>query len=239
MRKGEAEDRMDDLAVRIAAARLSGAELTDAPRLGLAEGYAAQDDVVARLGEAAGWKAGATNEAGQRFLGVDGPIFGRVLSAGLRPSGERAGLPGERTGEAEPEILLRLGRNGAPAAAYLGLEVNRPSRADAFELGVGFIVADNAAHAALVIGPAIPLAALEAPETIAVTLLLNGETVGNGTAAAVLGNPLRAFKALARARPLAAGDWIATGAITRSCPFGPGDEVVADFGALGQVLVRW
>ena len=230
---------MNSLADRIVAARLAGTELGDAPRLSLDEGYAVQDAVAAGLGALAGWKIGATNAGGQRFLGVTGPIFGRVPQSGLRQSGERVALGGERPAEAEPEILFRLGADGTVAATHLGIEINRPSRADVFELGVGFIVADNAAHAALVIGPAIPLAALDMQETVTVSLIRDGETVSTGDAAAVLGHPLRALEALSREHPLREGDWIATGAMARACPFAPGDTVVADFGALGRVVAHW
>jgi 2-keto-4-pentenoate hydratase len=231
---------MDRLAEQIAAARLSGSELEEPiGPLDLAEGYAIQAQVAERLGRQVGWKAGATNATGQRFLGVDGPIFGRVLAGGLRQSGDRGGLPGARSGEAEPEIALRLDDSGKAAAAYLAIEVNRPSRSDAFALGAGFIVADNAAHCALVIGPEIPLEALDEPEAITVTFGLRSRPAETGNAAAVLGNPLRALEALAAARPLSAGDWIASGAITRSCPFSPDDEIVADFGRWGSVSVRW
>lgn len=230
---------MTDLAALIADARRTGAELAEPARPTLDEGYQVQAAVVARLGAPAGWKIGATNAAGQRFLGVDGPIFGRVLASGVIRSGEAANLPGDRAAEAEPEILFRLGPGGAIAAAHLGIELNRPSRADAFELGAGFIVADNAAHAGLVIGPELPLAALADAAALRIALSRNGETMAEGDASAVLGHPANALAALAAARPLAEGDWIATGAMTRACPFGLGDAVVADFGAFGRVEVRW
>lgn len=235
----------DELARLIVEARRSGAALADAPpALTLERGYAVQALVAATLGEIAGWKVGATNAGGQRFLRVAEPICGRVLAAGVIASGATAALPGDRDAEAEPEILFRLARapDGDPVAAigavHLGLEVNRPSRDDALALGAGFIVADNAAHAALVVGPGIPLAALDRPEAVRVRLLLNGEPQHDGDASAVLGHPLKSLRWLAANRPLRAGDWIATGAITRACRLAIGDEVSADFGALGRVSVR-
>lgn len=230
---------MDDLAARIAAARRTGAELADPPPLTLADGYRLQAEVVARLGATAGWKIGATNAAGQAFLGVDGPIFGRVLAAGLHEPGERARLAGSRPAEAEPEVLLRIGPGGVIGAVHLGLELNRPSRTDAFERGVGFIVADNAAHAGLVIGPALSRAVLDDPAALRVTLRRNGAAAGEGDAGAVMGSPIHALAALAAARPLAPGDWIATGAMARACPFAPGDVVEADFGVFGTVGIGW
>lgn len=234
---------MEELAERIAAARLSGGELADAPALPLAGGYAVQDLVAARLGDAAGWKVGATSVGAQRFLRIAEPIRGRVLAAGVVRSGERVGLPGERVAEAEPEILFRMERDpgsdfgpgSALGSVHLGLEVNRPSRTDALELGAGFIVADNAAHAALVVGPEIPWSALDRPEELRVALRRDGAVVAEGDAAAVLGHPLEALRWLSRTVPLRAGDWVATGAMARACPFLPGDRVVADFGPLGAV----
>lgn len=233
----------DELAARIVAARRTGTELADAPRLTLGQGYAVQARVAAGLGRAAGWKVGATSTGAQRFLGVTAPICGRVLADGVTRSGERVSPPGDRAAEAEPEILLRLSDEpgedpaSAVAAVHLGLEINRPSRADALELGAGFIVADNAAHAGLVVGPAIPLDALARPDAIRVRLFRDGELAAEGDAAAVLGDPLEALRWLARARPLRAGDWVATGAITRSCPLAIGDRIEADFGRWGRVEV--
>lgn len=230
---------MDDLAARIAAARRTGAELAAPARLDLGEGYRVQAEVAAALGPAAGWKIGATSAGAQAFLGVDGPIFGRVIAAGLHEAGEKARLPGARSAEAEPEVLLRIGPGGVIGAVHLGLEINRPSRADAFDLGAGFIVADNAAHAGLVIGPALSRAVLDDPAALRVALIRNGAPASEGDAAAVMGSPVHALAALAAARPLAPGDWIATGAMARACPFAPGDTVEADFGAYGRVVLRW
>lgn len=235
---------MSELAKRFAEARLAGATVEGVDQLTLKQGYAIADTTARLLGTSAGWKIGATNAGGQKFLGVGEPICGRIFD-GIVMSGETLTLPGLRDAEAEPEVLFKLASGSEPggemptiAAAYLGIEINRPSHDDAFGQGVGFIVADNAAHAALVVGPEIDLALLHLPDTIGVKLIRNGSEAASGDASAVLGNPLAALHWLASRRVVKAGDWIATGAITRSCPFTSGDCVIADFGPLGRVLVR-
>ena len=236
-------------AADFARARRSGATLDVAEPIALERGYAIAVELAPLLGEVVGWKVGATSAGAQAFLRIDEPIYGRVFAGGVRRLGEPVRLAGERAAEAEPEVIFRLKNDPDPAdplaaigAAFIGLEVNRPSRDDAFAQGAGFIVADNAAHAGLVIGPELPLAALEAPERIGVRLIRNGEPASEGTAAAVLGDPRRALgwlvaKRAGSERPARAGDWVATGAMCRSVPLAIGDRVEADFGEWGRVVV--
>lgn len=239
---------MSDLARRFAEARICGGTITDAGPLTLEQGYAVADAAAHLLGTPSGWKIGATNAGGQAFLGIREPICGRVFDR-LVSSGETITLPGTlpglRAAEAEPEILFRLASGSEPggdpptiAAAHLGIEINRPSHDDAFGQGVGFIVADNAAHVALIIGPAIDPGELAMPQAVTVSLIRNGREAERGDASAVLGNPLAALEWLATRRSLQPGDWIATGAMARSCLFASGDCVEADFGRLGKVSVR-
>ena len=235
---------MSDWARRFAGARLSGGTVDGVGPLTLDQGYAIADAAAPLLGITKGWKVGATNADGQAFLQIDEPICGRIFGP-IAFSGEKLALRGARPAEAEPEILLRLATGSEPseeppriAAAHLGLEINRPSHDDAFGRGAGFIVADNAAHVALIVGPIIDLACLDHPGSIAVKLIRNGIEEASGDASAVLGTPLAAVRWLASRRSLRAGDWVATGAITKSCEFACGDHIEADFGALGSVEVE-
>lgn len=240
-----------NLAQALMHARLNGIALEQAPgSLSLAEGYAVAEQFTGSLGEQVGWKVGATSLPAQQVLGVTEPIYGRVFAGGVWRCSEEIVLAGDGDAEAEPEVLLCLGRDPGSALVIddvaevrLGLEINRPSRPDAIVLGAPFIVADNAAHVGLVIGPALHRAVLRHSEKIEVRLLRNGTLVSQGSAAAVLGNPLRAAEWLVRTRagtdrPVRAGDWIATGAMCRSCGLARGDEVEADFGAHGKVAAH-
>ena len=226
-----------NLVDRMIAARRRGEALAEAPPpLTLDEGYAVQHALAVRMGAQRGWKVGATGAGARAALGVVEPIYGRVFAAPLAGSI----VCGPRPLEIEPEIILELGPDLAPARAWVGLEIVRPSRDDAFRLGAGFIVADNAAHVGLVLGTELAINALDTPR---VTLHRNGVGAGEGTATAVEGGPGASLAWLARAladidRPLAPGDLIATGAMARAVKAGAGDVVVADFGEHGRAEVR-
>lgn len=224
------------LAQDIAAARRSGGTFVF-PKLSLDEGYAVARDVWPLLGAPIGWKVGATNEGGQRFLGVDAPIRGRVyrlIEATDAPLVIGPDLaPGDRALEAEPEIVFVVG----DPRPRIGVEIVRPSSATPFDDGVGAIVADNAAHVVLVIGPTFDESLLDTPDAITVTLCRNGEVAARGDARAVLGDPRRARDWLAAEETLVAGEWVASGAMTRAAPFGAGDDIVADFGPLGRLAL--
>ena len=74
--------------------------------------------------------------------------------------------------------------------------------------------------------------------------VVNGERGNTGTGAAVMGDPVTALvwaagEAARIGRPLKAGDIITTGTMTGVVPVKPGDQVIGDFGALGQVEVNF
>jgi len=78
---------------------------------------------------------------------------------------------------------------------------------------------------------------------IGMRLEYNGEYVGFGAGASVMGHPARAVAELVCAlykvgKGLKAGDIILSGAITASTPVKPGDELRADFGGLGSVALK-
>lgn len=220
----------------IVAARTQGLLLADARSLPLDEGYALAGEVWAQLAPHGGWKIGATSLTGQAMFGIDAPIVGRVPEAGVTSPGTLT-IPGNRDAEAEPEIVFRVGDDGGIAAVHLGIEIVRPSRDDAFDLGPGYVVADNAAHVALVVGPEIDVGLLDAPETLTVSLSRNGETLGSGNAAAVLGDPRNALRWLKSVYDVRPGEWVASGAMARACRCARGDTVVADFGDAGRIEI--
>ena len=226
-----------DLAELIFAARRTGCALAEPPQspLTLAQGYARQRAFTARMGPQRGWKVGATSPGARAAPGVDAPIYGRVFAVPI--TGNIAAGP--RPLEVEPEIVLEIGADLAPVRAWVGLEIVRPSRDDALELGAGFIVADNAAHVALVLGDELRLDMIDAPR---VTLWLNGAAAGEGAAIAMDGGPRASLAWLAAAvagtdRPLRAGDLVAIGAMARAVKAGAGDRVVADFGEWGRAEI--
>ena len=126
------------------------------------------------------------------------------------------------------------------AALHLGVEMNQPAWADPFALGGPAIIADNGANAGLVLGPALP------PGTdltgIAARLLVGGEERMAGTGALVLGDPWNALAWLVGALErqglaLRPGDLVASGNIAFA-QGEPGQEVVADFGPAGRIVLH-
>jgi 2-oxo-3-hexenedioate decarboxylase len=91
-------------------------------------------------------------------------------------------------------------------------------------------------HGALVCGPRTQVAGdadrwMEALAGFAITIARNGEVLDRGVAANVLGGPLSAVRHLAgvlaadpEATPIAAGEIITTGTVTRAFPILPGEE---------------
>jgi 2-keto-4-pentenoate hydratase len=215
----------------------------------LDEGYR----VAAALAQAggapvAGWKVGATSEGAQSFLGVASPIYGRVFEGNIWPSGTQIPI-NHREVEVEPEIIFRLSDRPAVAGTrgtapeimgvHLGLEINRPSFARPFELGVGAIVADHAANFGLIVGPEIAFSNLDREEGIGVQLFVDGELMQTGNSRAVLGHPLKSLEWLAQQQSLQAGQFIATGAMGRAVTAGSNHEVRAVFGRFGEVSVAF
>ncbi|MDA0229502.1 MAG: fumarylacetoacetate hydrolase family protein [Proteobacteria bacterium] len=226
----------------------------------LAEGYAAQAELSALSGwQAIGWKIAATSAAGQKHIGVDGPLAGRLLAGKLHESG--AELPAAHLHMAvmEAEFVFRLAEDlparghdyspedvvAATASLHLGIEVPDSRFEDFSVVGAPQLIADNACTEFFVLGAAVPeswrdldLAGHQ------VSVAINGKTVAEGTGANVLGDPRRALAWLANDRvtqgaPLRAGEFITTGTCIVPAAIKPGDQVVADFGALGRVNVQF
>lgn len=230
----------DDLAAKLAKARLSGGT-TDFPALTLAQGQDIARRLAPHLGLVLGWKIGATSAGAMAFLKVEAPIHGRLFAAWQ--DGAAIRFPGARPVELEPEILFTLGPDLQPESARFGIEFNRPSFADPFTLGAGSIVADNAASLGVLLGPVIPLAALDDPASLVAHIDIDGQRVATGSADAVLGNPRTALEALRTAlandpRGLQPGDIIATGAMCRSALLAPGQTVRLDAGVWGSATAR-
>ncbi|MNE72768.1 2-hydroxyhexa-2,4-dienoate hydratase [compost metagenome] len=72
----------------------------------------------------------------------------------------------------------------------------------------------------------------------------NGEIVGMGASAAVLGHPAEAVAMLVNilaelGENLPAGSFVMSGGITEAVPGKPGDSIVARFQELGSVSMRF
>lgn len=231
-----------------------------------AEGYAIQakldgPDAAPRVG----WKIAATSIAGQKHIGVDGPLAGRILADMILPDGATVSLTTNRMRVAEPEFAFRFVRDLPPRAApyaqsevmsavadlHLALELPDSRFADFAHAGGPTLIAEAACARELVLGPAV------AADWRSIDLarhvvrahkrgLAGGELrdveTRDGIGANVLGDPRIALTWIvnelsAQGIGLRAGEFVTTGACVVPVEIGEGDQVRADFGVLGSVSV--
>lgn len=221
-------------------------------------GYAVQqintEHWVAQGRRVSGRKIGVTSKAVMQQVGVDQPDFGTLFADteygdGIEIEASRLIQP-----RAEAEVALVLERDllspphgfaevvRAVAFALPAIEVV-DSRIANWDISIVDTVADNASCGLYVVGTRpVPLSAFDA-RTVPMRMSLDAKVVSTGVGSACLGNPLHAARWLAdvmavRGIPLRAGDVIMTGALGPMVPFGPGQELVAEFGDLGTVTTR-
>ncbi|MEE8171537.1 MAG: fumarylacetoacetate hydrolase family protein, partial [Alphaproteobacteria bacterium] len=198
----------------------------------VAEGYRAQAELGGLSGwPAVGWKIAATSAAGQKHIGVDGPLAGRLFEGKLHTSGAELSCGHLHMAVVEAEFVFRMaddlparGRDYSPqevvaatAALHLGIEVPDSRFEDFTVVGAPQLIADNACTEFFVLGEAAPESWRDldlAGHHVSVTI--NGESAAEGSGANVLGDPRRALAWLANDRviqgaPLRAGDIVTTG----------------------------
>ncbi len=226
-------------------------------RLDLEAAYAVQDAVVAALGSRpAGYKVAATSKIAQEHLGIDGPLTGRLLADRIYRSPASLPAAEHRFFVVEPEYAFTLGRDLPPrdegyqeaeiAAAVASLhpvfEIVSSAYGDAWrEAGPAALIADNAVHTAMVLGPAVTDWQELDFDKHPVRLSVNGKLHSLGEGARALGGPLKTLLWLSRnlasrGRGLAAGDVVTTGVVTDIAYLGQGERAEADFGELGTVV---
>ncbi len=204
-----------------------------------------------------GWKIAATSIAGQRHIGVDGPLAGRLLAERVIADGGHCALGGNRMRVAELEFAFRMGGDLVPrdadytqeevlaAVASLHPAIELPdSRFAHFEsAGLAQLVADNACGHLFVLGPASE-AAWRDLDLAAHTgrMFKNGALAEDGIGRNVLGDPRIALTWLANELSrhglgLKAGQVVTTGTCVKPVPIAAGDVFEGDLGALGRVSV--
>ena len=232
-----------------------------------AEGYAVQACLERYSAKPrAGWKIAATSVGGQRHIGVDGPLAGRLLAERLHGTvdgdGTALSLDGNRMRVAEPEFAFRFGRELAPrrtaytvaeviaAVADLHLAIELPDSrfADFAHAGGPALIADNACTRDLVVGPpvAAPWREMDLAAHPVRGLVVHGDGgchAHQGSGANVLGDPRLALAWLVNevsslGISIRPGELVTTGVCTIPLEVRPRDRVEADFGPLGTVRVE-
>ncbi len=225
-----------------------------------AEGYAVQAGLERHSAAPPfGWKIAATSLAGQRHIGVDGPLAGRILTERVHAPGATIPLAGNRMLVAELEFAFRMARDLPPrAAAYTESEVLDAvatlhpaievpdSRFERFETaGAAQLIAEAACARDFVLGEATVAdwRALDlSAHTVTGAIPRTGTHPGIGSN--VLGDPRTALAWLVNelsglGTTLAAGQVVTTGTCVVPIPIAPGDRLHGDFGVLGTIGVAF
>ena len=228
------------------------------PALGMADGYAIQQELVTMLladgDRVIGYKAGLTSAPMQRMFGVDTPDYGPVLASTVHPNGGTIDVNAFITPKVEAEIVFRLGSRlagpgvdleqarAAIATATAGLEIV-DSRIENWRVRLADTIADLASNGAVVLAEdSVPLKDMD-PRLLGMVFTRNGVLEATGAGAAALGDPVAVVAWLANTLgehgiALEPGHLIMTGALHAAVSMNPGDEFTAEFDRLGSVSVR-
>ncbi len=203
------------------------------------------------------WKIAATSTAGQKHIGVSGPLAGRYIAEQVVADGGIIAFGQNRMRVAEIEFAFRLAGDVAPRnhpyteeevidrVVSLHPSIETPdSRYSVFEkAGELQLIADNACAHWLCLGEAFS-------DDWRKTDLAEFQPVGKirgradvaGLGRNVLGDPRIAMtwfvnEMTALGVTLRSGQYVTTGTCVVPMPIAPGDHITGDFGALGRVSV--
>jgi 2-keto-4-pentenoate hydratase len=229
--------------------------LTDEyPGMTVADAYAVQLEYARLRRETGavlvGHKIGATSRAIQELFNIDVPDYGHLFDD-MQWDEDSPGAIGELIQPlVEPEVAFILGSSlrgpgvstddviSAASGVVACLEVI-DSRIDDWRIRLADTVADNGSSARFVLGSGI-LPITSDLSTEEVVFERNGEVVGTGTGAAVLGHPAASAAWLANALgsfgvTMEPGAIVLSGSITSAVAARPGDHFSATFTTLGTV----
>jgi len=225
-----------------------------------AEGYAIQSHFMEHTrAPLFGWKIAATSLAGQRHVQVDGPMAGRLLAEKVLDNGSTVSLANSNMRVAEIEFAFRFGRNLQPrsksydvaevmaavATLHPAIEIPDSRFNDFCIVGAPQLIADNACANLFIPGPAVEIAWRDLDLAVyPVSGVVVGKSEHQGKGANVLGNPRIALTWIVNELsslgiPLLAGQVVTTGTCVTPITVAPGDEVMASFGPLGALSVKF
>jgi 2-keto-4-pentenoate hydratase len=250
-----------EIAARLVSARLDARALEAFPGVvpaTLEQGYAIQELALHLWpGEVAGWKIGLVPPPLREKLGatrVAGPIFRKavreakgevefpVFTGGFAAVEAeyvfrmKADAPAGKTHWTEDEAAALIG------ACYTGVETAGSPMAFINDLGPTVVASDFGNNCGLIIGPEVKDWRKRLPNLRAKTEV-QGKPVGEGGAMSLPGGPLAGLTFLlahlaTRDRPLKAGQYVSSGAVTGVHDIKAGERAVLSFGADGEIACR-
>jgi 2-keto-4-pentenoate hydratase len=221
------------------------------------DGYRIQAQ-IARLSaqKVFGWKIAATSAAGQKHIGVDGPLAGRLLEKRAFLTGSRISLDNNVMKVAEAEFAFRMGRVLPPRKTpytreevFAAVETMHPAieipdsrYRDYASAGAAQLIADNACAGYFVLGPAVTRDDWRMFDLARhpVTVYVNEKIAMQGVGENVLGDPRIALTWLANELSLVGdslreGETVTTGTCITPAAIVIGETVAADFAEFGRV----
>ena len=253
----------DGLAAALWRARTGGGVIPRAAAGGLASvenAYGVQREIASLAALArVGWKVGTTSAAAQRLLGTGEPATAPMFADHCFQSPTEVAVFAGQDTSVESEFAFRFARDLPPretsygraevlaavAAVCPAVEVVGCRFEGGFDdLGAVRLVADMVANTAWVEGPQRRDWRGMDLRSHAVRLHRDGEAVAKGVGANALGDPLNVLEWTANhlsalGDGIRAGEVVSTGTCTGVTPIAPGETLVADFGDLGRVEVRF
>jgi 2-oxo-3-hexenedioate decarboxylase/2-keto-4-pentenoate hydratase len=224
------------------------------------DAYAVQDALHPLLrargwGRVVGHKIGCTTAVMQRYLGISQPAGGTIYAATVHGTPARLRCADYVRPGVECELAVWLARDLGDAdlespdpdaikAVALAIEVVDDRYVDYSSLAPETLIADDFFGAGCVLGNWIEPSRVPELGSVTADMLINGGTVGSGSGADILGDPLAALVWLAgelrgRGRTLGAGEFVLLGSVVQTSWIEPGDDVVARSPELGCVRVRF
>jgi len=226
----------------------------------LKEAYDIQDKLVNKYltvdksNSLIGKKIGCTNKAAQAQLNINDSFFGNMFSKNISKSKCIINSKNYFSPFVEPEFSFvmkdELDILKAPykpdvvcesiSAVLPSIELVDSRFEDWTVVGVKNLIADNAVHAHWIYGDEINNLNSINFNNHSVDLLINGKLIDKGNSSNVLGNPINSLTWLINnlalyGKSLPKNSYISTGTCTPAIPIQKGDEVIADFGKLGDV----
>jgi 2-oxo-3-hexenedioate decarboxylase len=197
-----------------------------------------------------GWKMGLTSVAKQQSVGVNQPIYGRLLKS-MEVSNQELSLDGLIHPRVEPEFAFLMnkklkGNNVTEQEVWQATEGIMPaleiidSRYKNFSFNLIDVVADNASSTKFFLSEQIYVPNKFQWEKAQVRMKLNGKVVQEGKGSAVMGNPVQSVVELVKMLDssglcIEPGMIVLTGGITEAIHVFSGDSIEVEFDELGKM----
>lgn len=250
---------LEKIASTLDEAELGAKELqrftAELPDFSISDGYKVQELILQkhlqRGAKLVGRKMGMTSKPKMIQMGISAPIHGFLTDRMQIRDGGELSLKGRIHPKIEPEVAFITGKDlkgkisideafNAVSGITCALEII-DSRYQNFDFQLPDVVADNCSSSAFVLGS--QLTKPNEIDNLGIILEVNGNAVGFGSSAAILGNPLRSLVDLVsilheEEKVLPAGSIVLAGAATAAVTLNAGDLVRVQMEKLGSAQIK-